>query len=139
MLYAKDALATLLAGQERPLRELMRTPLLVPETKLMDDLLAEFRTLRVHMAIVLDEYGGTAGIVTIEDLLEEIVGEIEDEYDRFTESPVYQVSETEAILDGRADSETLTELFGYRFENEDFDTVGGFVFERLGKIPRGGR
>ena len=138
VLYAKDALATLLAGQERPLRELMRTPLLVPETKLMDDLLAEFRTLRVHMAIVLDEYGGTAGIVTIEDLLEEIVGEIEDEYDRFTESPVYQVSETEAILDGRADSETLTELFGYRFENEDFDTVGGFVFERLGKIPEAG-
>ena len=138
VLYAKDALATLLAGQETPVRELMRTPLLVPETKLLDELLAEFRALRVHMAIVLDEYGGTAGIVTLEDLLEEVVGEIEDEYDRFTASPVYQVSDTEAILDGRADSESLTELFGYRFEDEDFDTVGGFVFDRLGKIPEPG-
>ena len=138
VLYAKDALARLLAGEESPVRELMRSPLLIPETKLLDDLLAEFRALRVHMAIVLDEYGGTAGIVTIEDVLEEIVGEIEDEYDRFTASPVYQVSDTEAILDGRADSETLTELFGYRFADADFDTVGGFVFDRLGKIPEAG-
>ena len=138
VLYAKDALATLLAGQERPLRDLMRPPLLVPESKLLDELLAEFKALRVHIAIVLDEYGGTAGIVTIEDLIEEIVGEIEDEYDRFTASPVYRISDTEALLDGRAQSATLTELFGYRFEAEDFDTVGGFVFERLGKIPEAG-
>ena len=74
VLYAKDALATLLAGHETPVRELMRPPLLVPESKLLDELLAEFKALRVHMAIVLDEYGGTAGIVTIEDLIEEIVG-----------------------------------------------------------------
>ena len=138
VLYAKDALAALLAGQESPVRNLMRPPLLVPESKLLDELLAEFKALRVHIAIVLDEYGGTVGIVTIEDLIEEIVGEIEDEYDRFTASPVYRLSDTEAILDGRADSASLTELFGYRFEDQDFDTVGGFVFERLGKIPEPG-
>ena len=138
VLYAKDALATLLAGRETPVRQLMRPPLLVPETKLLDELLAEFKALRVHMAIVLDEYGGTAGIVTIEDLLEEIVGEIEDEYDRYTAAPVYRVSDTEAILDGRADRDSLTEQFGYRFQDDDPDTVGGFVFDRLGKIPAAG-
>ena len=138
VLYAKDALATLLAGRETPVRQLMRPPLLVPETKLLDELLAEFKALRVHMAIVLDEYGGTAGIVTIEDLLEEIVGEIEDEYDRYTAAPVYRVSDTEAILDGRADRDALTEQFGYRFQDDDPDTVGGFVFDRLGKIPAAG-
>ena len=116
----------------------MRPPLLVPESKLLDELLAEFKALRVHMAIVLDEYGGTAGIVTIEDLLEEIVGEIEDEYDRYTAAPVYRVSDTEAILDGRADRDSLTEQFGYRFQDDDPDTVGGFVFDRLGKIPAPG-
>ena len=138
VLYAKDALATLLAGQEPPVRDLMRKPLLVPETKLIDELLAEFRALRVHMAIVLDEYGGTAGIVTIEDLLEEIVGEIEDEYDRYTASPVVRVSEREAILAGGAPTASLSELFGYRVEGEDLDTIAGFVVDRLGKIPVAG-
>ena len=138
VLYAKDALATLLAGHETPVRELMRPPLLVPESKLVDELLAEFKALRVHIAIVLDEYGGTAGIVTIEDLLEEIVGEIEDEYDRFTVAPVYRISDTEALLDGRAPRDSLTDLFGCRFGEDDPDTVGGFVFDRLGKIPDAG-
>ncbi len=138
VLYAKDALATLLVGRETPVRELMRPPLLVPESKLVDELLAEFKALRVHIAIVLDEYGGTAGIVTIEDLLEEIVGEIEDEYDRFTVAPVYRISDTEALLDGRASRDSLTDLFGCRFGEDDPDTVGGFVFDRLGKIPAAG-
>ena len=138
VLYAKDALAQLLSGAETTLRDLMRPPLLVPESKLIDELLSEFRTLRIHIAIVLDEYGGTAGLVTIEDLLEEIVGEIEDEFDRKTGAEVMRLSETEAILDGRASTDVLNELFGHRVETDDFDTVGGLVFDQLGKIPEVG-
>jgi CBS domain containing-hemolysin-like protein len=138
VLYAKDALAQLLGDTEITLRDLMRPPMLVPESKLIDELLAEFRTRRVHIAIVLDEYGGTAGLVTIEDLLEEIVGEIEDEFDRATGSEVMRLSDTEAILDGRASTDILNDLFGHRIESEDFDTVGGLVFDRLGKIPQVG-
>lgn len=138
ILYAKDVLAELLAGRDLALSDLMRAPLLVPESKLIDELLSEFRSARVHIAIVLDEYGGTAGLVTIEDLLEEIVGEIEDEYDHDTASPVVRISESEAVLDGRASTDNLEELFGYRVEGEDFDTIGGFVFDRLGKIPEAG-
>ena len=138
VLYAKDALAESLAGRDTSLRDLMRPPLLVPEAKLIDDLLKEFRTRRVHIAIVLDEHGGTAGLVTIEDLLEEIVGEIEDEHDRSGGSPVVRLSADEAILDGRASTASLDEMFGYKVENGDFDTVGGFVFNQLGKIPEVG-
>ena len=135
ILYAKDVLADLQAGRESSLRSLMRTPLLVPEAKLLDELLAEFRALRVHMAIVIDEYGGTAGLVTIEDVLEEIVGEIEDEYDRFSAAPIVRLSEQEAIVDGRASLDALEELFGKRPTDGESETVGGYVFDRLGKIP----
>ncbi len=100
----------------------------------MDELLAEMRLNRVHMAIVVDEYGGTAGLVTIEDLLEEIVGEIEDEYDR-SEVTVEHISPDEAILDARVSIDDLNELFGTNIEGEDFDTVGGFVYHLLGRVP----
>ena len=138
ILYAKDALAELLANRDTAVRDLMRAPLLVPESKLIDDLLTEFRTKRVHIAIVLDEYGGTAGLVTIEDLLEEIVGEIEDEYDHASAASVVRISDDEAILDGRTSTDSLDELFGYKLEGEDFATVGGLMFDRLGKIPEVG-
>ncbi len=138
VLYAKDALAELLAQRDTPVRDLMRSPMLVPESKLIDELLADFRTQRVHIAIVLDEYGGTAGLVTIEDLIEEIVGEIEDEFDRYKTAEVVRISDDEAIVDGRASTDSLEELFGYRVEGEDFDTIGGFVFDQLGKIPDAG-
>jgi CBS domain containing-hemolysin-like protein len=138
ILYAKDVLADLQAGRESSVRSLMRTPLLVPEAKLLDELLAEFRALRVHMAIVIDEYGGTAGLVTIEDVLEEIVGEIEDEYDRFSAAPIVRLSEREAIVDGRASLSALEELFGETLEDGESETVGGYVFDRLGKIPEVG-
>ena len=134
ILYAKDILAKLVAEEDCQVRELMRTPLLVPESKQIDEMLAEFRRSRVHMAIVLDEYGGTAGLITIEDLLEEIVGEIEDEYDRGGDSVVV-VSEHEAILDGGVSTDRLDELFHVKVEPGDFDTVAGFVFDQLGKIP----
>ena len=138
ILYAKDVLANLLTEQPTTVRELMRPPLLVPESKLISDLLAEFRSVRVHIAIVLDEYGGTAGLVTIEDLLEEIVGDIRDEYDRYTVSAVVRVSEEEAIMDGRASVDHLEELFNVHPTSEEFDTVGGLVFDALGKIPEVG-
>ncbi|HJN92752.1 MAG TPA: hemolysin family protein [Dehalococcoidia bacterium] len=138
VLYAKDVLAELHAGRDTDVKDLMRQPLLVPESKLLDDLLAQFKALRIHIAIVLDEYGGTAGLVTIEDVLEEIVGEIEDEYDRFSAAPIVRLGANEAIVDGRAPLDSLTELFGWFLEDGESETVGGYVFDRLGKIPEVG-
>src|SRR6478735_6650008 len=142
ILYAKDLLPFLKASAtERPaLRSLLRTPVFVPESMSVDDLLHEFQRRKVHIAIVLDEYGGTAGLVTIEDLLEEIVGEIQDEYD--TEEPmVVRLSDEEARVDGRASIDELSELFdsNIEFEDEDeYDTVGGLIYHRIGGIPSPG-
>ena len=106
----------------------------------IDDLLHEFQRRKVHIAIVLDEYGGTAGLLTIEDLLEEIVGEIQDEYD--TEEPmVVRLSDDEARVDGRADVDDLAELFDIELELEDeaeYDTVGGLIYHRIGGVPSPG-
>jgi CBS domain containing-hemolysin-like protein len=138
ILYAKDLLRIIAAGGSRPrLRDIMRPALFVPESQSVDDLLHELQRRRVHMAIVLDEYGGTAGLVTIEDLLEEIVGEIQDEFDE--EEPMkVMVRDGEAILDGRADIDLLGELVNPPLELEDdeeYDTVGGFVYHRIGRVP----
>ncbi len=138
ILYAKDLLRIIAAGGPRPrLRDIMRPALFVPESQAVDDLLNELQRRRVHMAIVLDEYGGTAGLVTIEDLLEEIVGEIQDEFDE--EEPMkVMVREGEAILDGRADIDEMGELVDPPLELEDdeeYDTVGGFVYHRIGRVP----
>ena len=112
ILYAKDLLPYLKdsAGEPPALRTLLRTPVFVPESMSVDDLLHEFQRRKVHIAIVLDEYGGTAGLVTIEDLLEEIVGEIQDEYDE-EEPLIVRLSDDEARIDGRADVDDLAELF----------------------------
>ena len=142
ILYAKDLLPFLKAGApERPsLRSLLRTPVLVPESMTVDDLLHELQRRKVHLAIVLDEYGGTAGLVTIEDLLEEIVGEIQDEYD--VEEPlIVRLSDDEARVDGRADVDDLSELFdtAIALEDEDeYDTVGGLIYHRIGGVPKPG-
>jgi CBS domain containing-hemolysin-like protein len=142
ILYAKDLLPYLKSDSApRPsLRTLLRPPVLVPESMTIDDLLHEFQRRKVHIAIVLDEYGGTAGIVTIEDLLEEIVGEIQDEYD--VEEPiVVRLSEHEARVDGRADVDELGELFDIELDLEDeeeYDTVGGLVYHRVGGVPSPG-
>ena len=138
ILYAKDLLRIIAAGGPRPrLRDIMRPALFVPESQSVDDLLHELQRRRVHMAIVLDEYGGTAGLVTIEDLLEEIVGEIQDEFDE--EEPMkVAVRDGEAILDGRADIDQLGTLVDPALELEDdeeYDTVGGFVYHRIGRVP----
>ncbi len=138
ILYAKDLLRIIAAGGPRPrLRDIMRPALFVPESQAVDDLLNELQRRRVHMAIVLDEYGGTAGLVTIEDLLEEIVGEIKDEFDEEEPMKVI-VREGEAILDGRADIDEMGELIDPALELEDdeeYDTVGGFVYHRIGRVP----
>jgi CBS domain containing-hemolysin-like protein len=119
--------------------DIARPPYFIPESKRVDELLRDLRQSKVHIAIVVDEYGGTAGLVTIEDLLEEIVGEIQDEYDR-EEAPVEQVSDDEAILDARVSIEVLHDLFGFEPEEEDqdYDSIGGFVYHHLGKVPAAG-
>jgi putative hemolysin len=142
ILYAKDLLPILRdsSGPRPDLRALLRTPVYIPESMTVDDLLHEFQRRKVHIAIVLDEYGGTAGLVTIEDLLEEIVGEIQDEYD--TEEPmVVRLSEDEARVDGRASVDELSELFDTQLDLEDedeYDTVGGLIYHRIGGIPSPG-
>ncbi|MFC1906147.1 hemolysin family protein [Chloroflexota bacterium] len=138
VVYAKDLLPILAAGKIiKTVAEIARVPHFIPESKKVDDLLHEFQQSKVHMAIVVDEYGGTAGLVTIEDLLEEIVGEIEDEYDA-EEPKVEQISETEAIMNAKVSIDDFKDMFGVDVEEEDFDTVGGFVFSRLGRIPNVG-
>jgi CBS domain containing-hemolysin-like protein len=142
ILYAKDLLPFLkTSSKPRPaIRTLLRPPVFVPESMTVDDLLHEFQRRKVHIAIVLDEYGGTAGLVTIEDLLEEIVGEIQDEFD--TEEPmVVKLSDDEARVDGRANIDDLTDLFDTNLELEDedeYDTVGGLNYHRIGGVPSPG-
>jgi len=119
---------------------MLRTPVFVPESMSIDDLLHELQRRKVHIAIVLDEYGGTAGLVTIEDLLEEIVGEIQDEYD-VEEPMIVRLSDDEARVDGRAAVDDLAELFDTQFglEDEDeYDTVGGLIYHRIGGVPNPG-
>jgi putative hemolysin len=142
ILYAKDLLPYLKSdAAPRPgLRALLRPPVLVPESMTIDDLLHELQRRKVHIAIVLDEYGGTAGIVTIEDLLEEIVGEIQDEYD-VEEPMVVRISDDEARVDGRADVDELRELFDTELDLEDeeeYDTIGGLMYHRIGGVPSPG-
>jgi CBS domain containing-hemolysin-like protein len=142
IIYAKDLLPVLKVGSNaRPtVRSLLRTPLFVPESMSIDDLLHEFQRRKVHIAIVLDEYGGTAGLLTIEDLLEEIVGEIQDEYD-VEEPMIVRLSPDEVRIDGRVDVDELGDIFEIPVALEDadeYDTVGGLIFHRLGKVPKPG-
>lgn len=135
VVYAKDLLRHMEAGSlDEPARILGRQPHFIPEAKKMDELLREMQRDKVHMAVVLDEYGGTAGIVTIEDLLEEIVGEIQDEYDT-EEKTVEKLSEREAVFDARVTIHDVNDVLDISLEDGEYDTVGGFVYDRLGKIP----
>ncbi len=115
----------------------IRPALFIPETKNLEELLSEFQRSRVHMAIVVDEYGGVSGLVTIEDLLEEIVGEIHDEFD--VEDPeVISLDTGELLMDAGVSIDQLFDLTGINLEGDGYDTVGGFLYERLGKIPKVG-
>ncbi len=138
MLYAKDLLPYLV-GDDRPpsIRRLLRTPLFVPESMLVDELLRSLQRRRVHIAVVLDEHGGTAGLVTIEDLLEEIVGEIQDEYDE-EEPMIVPLGEFEARIDGRTDVDDMLAHFDTTLDGndqEEFDTVGGLMYHHIGGVP----
>ncbi len=138
LLYAKDLLTFLRDGNPQPvLREVLRPAYFVPETKKVDDLLREMQQRRVHMAIVVDEYGGTAGVVTVEDILEEIVGEIQDEYD--VEEPISeQVGEGEYILDARIDLDDVNDLLEVKLPTGSGDTLAGLIYSSLGKVPTPG-
>lgn len=135
LLYAKDLLKCW--GMEEAqiaLRDLLRTPYFIPETKNLEELLQEFKKKRVHLAIVIDEYGGTSGLVTIEDLLEQIVGDIQDEYDM--EEELFTRNEDGSIsADGRLPIEDLEAELDLVIERDKFDTVGGLVFHLAGSIP----
>jgi putative hemolysin len=134
VVYAKDLLAYFLHGNIQPsLIDIARPPYFVPETKRTAELLADLRRDQVHLAIAVDEYGGTAGVVTVEDLLEEIVGEITDEHD-IGEVDIERISDDEVVVDARLALDELYDLFGVAIEDEDFDTVGGLVFSLLGRL-----
>lgn len=135
VLYAKDLLVYLRDGRTNvPLRELLRPALFVPTSRHADELLEDLQGRRVHLAIVFDEYGGTAGLVTIEDILEEIVGEIQDEYDA-EEASFVRVAPYEAIVSGRYDIDDLNHEMELTLPTNENDTVGGLVYSALGRVP----
>jgi len=138
VLYAKDLLLPFRYGQDdRLITELMRPAHFVPESKRVDDLLQELQQRRVHMAIVVDEYGGTAGVVTIEDLLEEIVGDIQDEYD--SEAPMsQQLGEREFVFDGQIRIDDVNDILDAHLPSDESDTLGGFIYTQLGAMPAAG-
>lgn len=143
ILYAKDLLKVLRqqgrAGSDSVrLTSLCRPAYFVPETKKVDELLKELQQRRVHMAVVIDEYGGTAGLATIEDILEEIVGDIRDEYDESEEPMVKELNRDEYEVDSRILIDDVNELLGINLSNEESDTLGGFIYSRLGKVPSPG-
>jgi CBS domain containing-hemolysin-like protein len=138
VLYARDLLLMLdQAAPDRPCVDTARDPYFVPETKRVSEMLREMQENQVHMAIVVDEFGGTAGLVTIEDLLEELVGEIADEYDR-EEPMVTPIGAGEYLIDARLDVDSLADLLDTELPSEEWDTVGGLVLGLAGRVPREG-
>ena len=125
-------------GKHSSLEKLIRHAYFIPESKRLDELLKELQEKRVHMAIVVDEYGGVEGLVTLEDLLEEIVGEIEDEFSRSLEPRVVPMANGDVIMDARVSLDYLSDLFSTPILIEDVDTVGGLVYSTLGKMPHVG-
>jgi len=138
LVYAKDLLKYWGMDESSVvLRNILRTPYFIPETKNLEELLHEFKKKRIHIAIVIDEYGGTSGLVTIEDLLEQIVGDIQDEYD-LEEEWLVEGADGAAVVDARLPIEELEEHFGIEIEREKFDTVGGLIVHLTGRIPAAG-
>ncbi len=142
ILYAKDVLAFLGskdAEKNFSLKNISRDCMFIPETKLISELLKEFQEKSMHVGIVVDEYGGTAGLVSLEDILEEIVGEIQDEHDD-EEKEIIKVNDNKYILLGKVDIDEVNELLDANFssEDDDYDTIGGFIFHQAGSIPQKG-
>ena len=139
ILYVKDLFRRLARGEKDvQIRPYLRPAQFVPESKKIDELLRDMQKDKVHIAIVVDEYGGTSGLVTIEDLVEEIVGEIRDEYD-VEQEMVLPISENEALMDARVPFEEVREAFALDLpSSENYDTLGGFIVAQLGRFPRPG-
>ena len=136
LLYAKDLLAIWREEEEgQSLREMLRLAHFIPETKKIDDLLGELQLQRTHMAIVVDEYGGMAGVVTLEDLVEELIGEVQDEYDANEEVPFRQIGEGQYMLHGRMDIDDINRKLGSQIDSGDADTLAGFIYGQLGRVP----
>ena len=139
ILYVRDLLAAIADPEDdSSVRDLTRPAFIVPETKRVDELLEEFRQRRMQIAIVVDEYGGTEGLVTMEDVLEEIVGEIEDEFSRVREVELAQGDDGSIMVSAGLSTEEVEDLFGVSIQSGDFDTVGGFVYHHLGRVPHSG-
>jgi CBS domain containing-hemolysin-like protein len=136
-LHAKDLLRKISEGEDCSLRELMREAFFVPESKRIDEMLAEFKTRRQHLAVVVDEYGGTAGIVTLEDVLEEIVGDIQDEFDT-EEALVQRVDDDTVLVDARVRLDELGEELGLELPEEAADSLGGLLYDAIGHVPEVG-
>lgn len=137
VVHSRDLLAELRGQPNSSLRQVMRPAFFIPETKRLDDLLQELQQKAIQLAIVVDEYGGTEGLVTMEDLLEEIVGEIEDEFSR-SEEPVTRMPDGSVVVDAGITTEDVKGLFGTELHDPDIDTVGGYVYRALGRIPEVG-
>ncbi|HWQ84007.1 MAG TPA: hemolysin family protein [Anaerolineales bacterium] len=136
LMYAKDLLRVWREGNPAgSLRDLLRPAYFVPEAKRVDELLTEMQDRSIHMAIVVDEYGGVAGLVTMEDIVEEIVGEIRDEYDQSEEAPFQTLNESDTIFQGRVHLDDFNEIMLSNLPSEEADTIGGFIYSRLGRVP----
>jgi len=134
ILYAKDILRH---GVENgfDVKALMRKPYFIPESKHLDDLLREFKIRKVHIAIAIDEYGGVSGIVSMEDILEVIVGDIQDEFDDDEGDGIFKVEDKVFMVEARTSIDEVNEKIGLKIDEEDFETIGGYVFELFGRIP----
>jgi CBS domain containing-hemolysin-like protein len=139
LLYTKDMLKVWRMGNGvDSLRELLRPAKFIPETKMVDELLDEMQAARVHIAVVVDEYGGVAGVVTLEDIIEEIFGEIQDEYDDEEEVLFQKITPTEYIFDGKVLLEEINEIMGITLPTDEIETLGGLIFAHIGKVPTKG-
>lgn len=139
LLYTKDLLRVWREGNEvESLKDLLRPAYFVPEAKKVDELLTEMQSQRIHLAIVVDEYGGVAGLVTLEDIVEEILGEIHDEYDQAEESPYQVLKNGDYLFLGRIDLDDFNEIMGSDLPADEADTLGGFIYSRIGRVPDAG-
>ena len=139
LLYAKDLLRSMRSGSPvSTLRDLLRPAYFVPEAKKVDELLDEMQARRVHMALVVDEYGGIAGLVTMEDIVEEIVGEIRDEFDQAEELPFQRLGEQDYLFLGRVDLDDFNEIMHTQLQKDEAETLGGFIYSQIGRVPVSG-
>jgi CBS domain containing-hemolysin-like protein len=139
LLYTKDMLKVWQdQSKYKSLRDLLRPANFIPESKKVDDLLAEMQAEHIHIAIVADEYGGIAGLVTLEDIVEEIVGEIRDEYDQGEESLFQKISDQEYVFHGRIDLDDFNQMLAVSLNTSEADTLGGYIYNQLGRVPRAG-